>query len=234
MESNPISLSVVVPVFNEAGNIRPLASEIEEALAGSLRYELIFVNDGSTDRTADEIRGLMADDPRVRIKSHEENRGQSAGVRTGVKAARSDTVAVLDGDGQNDPGDIPKMLEELVRDNALGMVIGQRVKRSDNWLRILSSRVANGVRSRLLGDGVSDTGCGIKVFYRDDFLGLPSFDHMHRFLPALMQSSGRDVASVPVHHRARREGYSKYGVNNRLWVGIVDLLGVMWLKRRRI
>ena len=234
MDRQLTSLSVVVPVFNEAGNIQPLAAEVAEALAGSVTYELVFVDDGSTDGTADEIRALIEADARIRMETHSVNRGQSAGVKTGVLAANAPLIAVLDGDGQNDPADIPRLLEKLEDDTAVGMVIGHRIKREDSWLRILSSRVANGVRNRLLGDGVSDTGCGIKIFYRNDYLGLPAFDHMHRFLPALMQSSGKAVASVPVNHRPRREGYSKYGVNNRLWVGIVDLLGVMWLKRRRI
>jgi len=234
MEKQPTSLSVVVPVYNEAGNIAPLAAEVAEALAGQHEYELIFVDDGSKDDTADQVRALMARDPHVRVETHAVNRGQSAGVRTGVLAARSPIIAVLDGDGQNDPHDFPMLLEKLASNPQLGLVIGQRTKRKDSWLRILSSRVANSVRSSLLGDGVSDTGCGIKVFYRDQFLDLPAFNHMHRFLPALIRSGGREVASVPVNHRPRNEGLSKYGVNNRLWVGIVDLLGVMWLQRRRI
>jgi dolichol-phosphate mannosyltransferase len=234
MEKQPTSLSVVVPVYNEAGNIAPLAAEVAEALAGQQEYELIFVDDGSSDATADQIRAVMENDPHVRVATHAVNRGQSAGVRTGVLAARSPVIAVLDGDGQNDPHDFPMLLEMLESEEGLGLVIGQRTKRKDSWLRILSSRVANAVRSSLLGDGVSDTGCGIKVFYRDQFLDLPAFNHMHRFLPALIRSGGSEVASVPVNHRPRNEGQSKYGVNNRLWVGIVDLLGVMWLQRRRI
>ena len=227
-------VSIVIPVFNEAGNIAPLAAEVREALTGRMIYELIFVDDGSVDDTREALAQAARQDDSVKVVLHDGNRGQSAAVRTGVKAATHRVIAVLDGDGQNDPRDIPKLIGQLAMVPTLSMVIGERRNRKDSWLRRLSSRVANGVRSRVLGDGVSDTGCGIKVFYRDQYLDLPAFDHMHRFLPALMQRYGGGVCAVPVNHRPRLSGESKYGVGNRLWVGITDMLGVMWLQRRRI
>lgn len=233
-KSKVLDVSVVIPVYNERGNVLPLAAEVRQALTGRLRYELLFVDDGSADGTGEEIEEAGRIDPNVRNIRHEKNRGQSAGVRTGVAAARAGVVAVLDGDGQNDPRDIPKLYGRLVSVPRLQLVIGERRERRDGWLRRASSRVANGVRSRMLGDGISDTGCGIKVFYRDRFLGLPAFDHMHRFLPALFQREGGLVSAVPVNHRPRQHGRSKYGVGNRLWVGIADMVGVMWLKKRRL
>lgn len=227
-------ISVVVPVYDEAGNIAPLVEEVRHALDGRLRYELIFVDDGSKDATAAEIRAAAQQDPTVVALSHSSNCGQSAAVRTGVGAAHAAVVAVMDGDGQNDPQDIPKLFGHLLTVTRLRMVIGERRNRQDGWLRRVSSRIANGVRSRVLGDGISDTGCGIKVFYRDDFLALPAFDHMHRFLPALMQRNGGPVIALAVNHRPRRHGRSKYGISNRLWAGIADMLGVMWLQKRRL
>ncbi len=228
-------ISVVIPVCNEAGNIVPLADEVFDALAGRIHYELIFVDDGSVDGTPDEVERVIKQHPEsVLLYKHRRNRGQSAAVRTGVKAARASVVAVLDGDGQNDPADILKLYGELVADRKLTMVIGERRLRRDSWVRRVSSRVANGVRSRLLGDGISDTGCGIKVIHRQSFLELPAFDHMHRFLPALVQRDGGIVVARPVNHRPRLNGLSKYGVTNRLWAGIVDMLGVLWLKKRSL
>lgn len=234
MNNNNPTVSVVVPVFDETGNVQPLADEVFDALAGKMHYELIFVDDGSRDGTVEEIRRAMAQNPLVRLCEHSANKGQSAGLCTGVRAARSKIIAVLDGDGQNDPADIPALLAELASESSVKMVIGQRIKRKDRWIRRVSSRVANGVRARLLKDGILDTGCGIKVFYRDDYLSLPAFDHMHRFLPALFQRNGGEVRAVPVNHRERWNGESKYGIKNRLWVGITDLLGVIWLQKRRI
>ncbi len=234
MDQTAPDVSVVVPVYNEQGNVLPLAEEVAGALRGRLNYELVFVDDASNDLTADEITTAAAANERVRQVRHDRNRGQSAAVRSGVKAARAAVIAVLDGDGQNDPRDIPKLYGHLAGLSSVGLVIGERRNRRDGWLRKFSSRVANGVRSRVLGDGVPDTGCGIKVFYRDQYLDLPAFNHMHRFLPALMQASGRRVCSLPVNHRPRWNGESKYGVNNRLWVGIVDLAGVLWLQHRRL
>lgn len=229
-----LNLSVVVPVFNEGGNIEPLANEVFDALAGRFHYELIFVDDGSVDDTCDEIERMARQNSAIVLCAHDQNRGQSSAVRTGVMAARAEVVAVLDGDGQNDPRDIAKLYGHLRMVPSLGLVIGERRNRNDSWLRRVSSRIANRIRAAILADGVNDTGCGIKVFYRDAYLDLPAFDHMHRFLPALVQRSGRRVCSVPVNHRARRSGVSKYGVNNRLWVGIFDLLGVMWLQKRQL
>lgn len=226
-------LSVVIPVCDEAGNLGPLVEEIEKALASRFRFEIIVVDDGSRDSTPGEANALMTRRPWLRIERHDFNRGQSAAIRTGVASAGAQWVAVLDGDGQNDPADIPALVAALALSDA-AMVVGERRQRQDNWLRRCSSRVANAIRASMLHDGIRDTGCGLKVFYRDDFLDLPAFDHMHRFLPALMQQRGRKVRSMPVNHRVRRHGRSKYGLKNRLWVGIVDLLGVMWLERRRL
>jgi dolichol-phosphate mannosyltransferase len=223
-----MEISVVIPVCNEFDNVGPLAREIVAALTGR-EFEIIFVDDGSTDDTAAAVRALRQVIPEVRLLRHSFRSGQSAAVCSGVRYARAEWIATLDGDGQNDPADIPKLFE--VRHSA-ELVMGNRVQRRDTWLRHLQSRVANGVRGRLLGDGTPDTGCGIKVMRRDVFLDLPRFDHMHRFLPALFLRAGARVVSVPVAHRPRERGASKYGLFDRLWVGIVDIFGVMWLRRR--
>jgi len=230
-----LALSVVIPVYNEEESILSLVAEVQAALGDWDRYELIIVDDGSQDRTVTQLQALQRSCRFLRLLRHRTNCGQSRSLHTGVAAARAEWVATLDGDGQNDPADIPRLWQAL-RDPAspqpLHLVIGQRTDRHDSWLRILSSRVANGVRSALLGDATPDSGCGLKCFPRRAFLALPFFDHMHRFLPALIQRDGGRVLSVPVHHRPRTRGASKYGVHNRLWVGIVDLLGVLWLLRR--
>jgi dolichol-phosphate mannosyltransferase len=229
-----IEVSVVVPVCNERENVLPLAREIAAALADR-RHETIFVDDGSTDGTAEAVRAARGEGlPGVRLIRHAVRSGQSAAVATGVRAARAPWIATLDGDGQNDPADIPQLLETLGRSGSsrLRLVMGNRTTRRDTPLRRLSSRVANGVRGGLLRDGTPDTGCGIKVFDRAVFMDMPRFDHMHRFMPALFQREGYEVVSVPVNHRERTRGKSKYGLHNRLWVGIVDLFGVMWLIRR--
>ena len=227
-------LSIVVPVYNEGANVEPLAVEIRETLAGRLHYELIFVDDGSIDDTPDEVERVCGLDSTVSLSQHDVYRGQSAAVRTGVQAANADIIAVLDGDGQNDPKDIPSLYGHLTMIPSLRLVIGHRRQRKDNWLRRASSRVANSIRAGLLGDGVSDTSCGLKAFYRKEYLALPAFDHMHRFLPALVQRSGGKVYAIPVNHRARLSGTSKYDANNRLSVCIADTLGVMWLQNRRL
>ncbi|HYJ39480.1 MAG TPA: glycosyltransferase family 2 protein [Steroidobacteraceae bacterium] len=229
-----IEFSVVVPVCNEAENVEPLAREIDAALAGR-SYEMIFIDDGSTDDTASNLLKLKNSLSALRVLRHSFRSGQSAAVATGVRAARAPWVATLDGDGQNDPADIPKLI--AARDSAEGrgvqLFMGNRTaSRKDTAFRRLQSRIANGVRGGLLGDGTPDTGCGIKLFSRDVFMDLPRFDHMHRFLPALFQRHGARVISVPVSHRERTRGTSKYGMLNRLWVGIVDICGVMWLRRR--
>ncbi len=237
MTVNPIAppqLAVVVPVHNEAGNITPLIGEVSQCLDGRYDYEIVYVDDGSSDSTAAELVQAAAHIPALRVITHRRRWGQSAAIWTGVQAARAPVIATLDGDGQNDPADIPRLLGELdkARDKTLLLVAGHRARRRDTWAKRISSRIANGVRSRLLGDDTPDTGCGLKVFARAAFLDMPRFDHMHRFLPALMVRRGGAVISVPVNHRARGRGTSNYGVFDRLGVGIVDLLGVMWLLRR--
>jgi dolichol-phosphate mannosyltransferase len=226
--------SVVVPVCNEAENVEPLVREIHAAMS-AYDYEIVFVNDGSTDDTAGTLKRLMGEFPQLRVLHHSFRSGQSAAVASGVRAARAAWIATLDGDGQNDPADIPRLI--AARDSAANrgvqLFMGNRkASRKDTAFRKLQSSVANGVRSSLLGDGTPDTGCGIKLFSREVFMELPRFDHMHRFLPALFQRHGARVISVPVGHRPRLRGTSKYGMLNRLWVGIVDICGVMWLRRR--
>ena len=227
-------VSVVIPVLNEADNVEPLAREIAAALAGR-PYEILFIDDGSTDATAATVLRLRdAGVAPLRLLRHSRRTPQSAGVCTGVAHARADWVATLDGDGQNDPADIPALIaaREAGEADGVRLVMGNRVSRKDTWRRHLQSRIANGVRGRMLKDGTPDTGCGIKLFDRSEFLTLPQFDHMHRFLPALFQRRGARVVSVPVNHRPRQRGQSKYGMFDRLWVGIVDIFGVMWLARR--
>jgi dolichol-phosphate mannosyltransferase len=212
--------------------VAPLVAEIRAALDGTAAYEVVYVDDGSTDGTAAEVRRLAASGAPLRLVRHARSCGQSAAIRTGVKAARGAFIATLDGDGQNDPADIPRLWAMGRAENAPALLAGWRQKRRDTWLKRLSSKVANGVRSRLLGDATPDTGCGLKVFRRELFLDLPYFDHMHRFLPALVQRAGGRVVSVPVNHRPRARGTSNYGTLDRLAVGISDLFGVMWLMRR--
>jgi dolichol-phosphate mannosyltransferase len=229
-----VDFSVVVPVCNEAENVEPLAREIDAALRGRA-YEMIFVDDGSTDETAAILRTLKQSLPTLRVLRHSFRSGQSAAVASGVRAARAPWIATLDGDGQNDPADIPKLIaaRDAATNRGVQLLMGNRkASRKDSAFRKLQSSIANGVRGSLLGDDTPDTGCGIKLFSRELFLELPRFDHMHRFLPALFQRHGAAVISVPVGHRPRTRGTSKYGMLNRLWVGIVDIAGVMWLRRR--
>ena len=228
-------VSVVVPVKNEQDNVEPLVREIAAALSGNTTFEILYINDGSSDATLAHLLALKAEFPMLRVITHQTSCGQSRAVTTGVTAARYEWVATLDGEGQNDPADIPALLDKLSDASQpanLELLAGWRAKRIDSWIKRVSSRVANGVRSRLLKDKTPDTGCGLKVFARETFLLLPNFDHVHRFLPALVMRNGGAVVSVPVHHRARERGTSKYGLHNRLWVGIVDLFGVAWLQRR--
>jgi dolichol-phosphate mannosyltransferase len=230
-----VELSVVVPVRNEQDNILPLLAEIHAALGARCEFEVIYVDDGSSDRTAAVLRSAMDQYPALRVITHDRSCGQSAALFTGVRAARGSWIATLDGDGQNDPADLPKLLaarDAPGRPVNLQLLTGYRRARQDRWVKRASSRIANGVRSRLLGDATPDTGCGLKLILRSTYLELPFFDHMHRFLPALVQRSGGATVSVDVNHRARERGESNYGVLDRLWVGIVDLFGVMWLRRR--
>ncbi|MBI4031670.1 MAG: glycosyltransferase family 2 protein [Proteobacteria bacterium] len=228
-------MSIVIPVKNERENIAPLLSELA-ALAEKIPVgEVLYIDDGSTDGTLDMLKDLRAKHSFLRVISHDRSAGQSAALWTGVRAAGNDLIATLDGDGQNAPADIEMLYarykSELPR-NAPLMVAGQRMKRRDNAVRRISSRLANGIRSFALKDGTRDTGCSLKIFRRQDYLKLPYFDHMHRFLPALMARQGVAIAHVGVSHRSRAHGASKYGFWDRLWVGISDLLGVMWLQRR--
>jgi len=230
----PMDLSIVIPVKDEAENIDPLVGEIRAVLDGLVEYEILYVDDGSSDATAAEVSRLGAQTPQMRLLRHTQNCGQSAAIRTGVRAARASWIATLDGDGQNDPADI-LILWRLARQapaNPPLMIAGRREKRRDSRTKRLASGVANAVRGRLLRDHTPDTGCGLKLFPRQLFLDLPYFDHMHRFLPALVLREGGAVRSVPVNHRPRGRGVSKYGVFDRLGVGIVDLFGVRWLQRR--
>lgn len=231
-----MTISVVVPVHNEAENINPLLIEIIAALQDVTNYEIIYVDDGSCDDTLNVLKTAQQTIPNLRVFHHAQSCGQSAAIYTGIKAAKYSVIATLDGDGQNDPADIPNLYTQLQTQQKinpkLAMIAGWRNQRHDSAWRLFSSKFANGIRSRLLGDATPDTGCGLKVFLRDAALQLPFFDHYHRFLPALMLRSGYQVVSVPVNHRARERGVSKYGTLDRLWVGISDILGVMWLKTR--
>ena len=226
-------VAIVVPVRNEAKNIAPLVEEIATALAGRA-FEIIYVDDGSSDATGAELSALMRERPYLRQIRHATSCGQSAAVRTGVRAARAPIVATLDGDGQNDPAFLPALIKPLEEgDKNVGLVAGQRVGRKDTGFKKVQSRIANGVRGAILKDGTRDSGCGLKAFRRDVFLGLPYFDALHRFLPALVRRDGHAVAYVDVKDRQRRAGVSNYGLWDRLWVGILDLAGVWWLIRRR-
>jgi len=226
-------LSVVVPVHNERDNIMPLLTEIATALRGRCDFEVVYVDDASRDDSLAVMTAAKAQFPELRILRHLAQSGQSTAIRTGVKAARGAWIATLDGDGQNDPADIPKLL--AMRDESNGgikLFAGWRVNRQDSGSKRWASKWANAIRSRMLRDETPDTGCGIKLFERAAFLDLPYFDHMHRYLPALMQRAGWQVKSVPVNHRARGAGQSKYNNLNRALVGIADLRGVSWLIKR--
>jgi dolichol-phosphate mannosyltransferase len=228
-------LSVVVPVLNEAENVGPLVAEIRAAVPSLGRYEIVFVDDGSTDATVTTLASLRGED--LRVLRHHQRCGQSTALLTGVRAARGTYIATLDGDGQNDPADIP-LLWQAAQDHQRDpsappfLVCGWRVNRRDSWIKRRSSRIANAIRRSLLHDDTRDTGCSLKLYRRETFLAFPHFDHNHRFLCALMIRAGGVVLSVPVNHRPRLRGVSKYGFWDRLWVGIDDLWGVAWLMRR--
>lgn len=235
-----MELSVVIPAHNEAENVGPLLREIAAALGprGTAEYEVVLVDDGSTDATSARAQEAAQEVPQLVVVRHPTPKGQSFAIVTGVRAARGRWIATMDGDGQNDPADIPRLIAArdaagLRPDGGPLLLAGYRKARRDSWLKRVSSRIANGVRGRMLGDHTPDTGCGLKLFEREAFLAIPHFDHMHRFLPALFVRAGGRVVSVEVGHRPRTRGRSHYGLFNRLWVGIVDLFGVLWLIRRR-
>lgn len=227
--------SVVVPMKNEEDNIELMIGEIEAACQGE-DFEAIFIDDGSTDATLARLQAAAAVKPWVRVLHHPTSGGQSAAVHSGVQAARGAVICTMDGDGQNPPAEIPRLVAPLLASNAssmLGLVAGQRAKRQDTLSKKIASRLANGIRQRLLNDNTRDTGCGLKAFRRDAFLDLPFFNHMHRYLPALFSAHGWQVAHVDVSHRHRHAGASNYNNLQRALVGIHDLIGVSWLIKRR-
>jgi dolichol-phosphate mannosyltransferase len=229
-----IAVSIVVPVRNEADNIAPLIAEIAAALDGRWNYEIIYVNDGSTDATAERLKAAMTERQNLRQLHHAVSTGQSAAVRSGVRAARGAIVATLDGDGQNNPAFLPALVSAIEQGGIrTGLAAGQRVGRKDTGFKKIQSRIANGVRKAILHDGTRDTGCGLKAFRRDVFLALPYFDGLHRFLPALVRREGYGIVYVDVIDRPRHSGVSNYGFFDRLWIGIMDLAGVWWLIRRK-
>ena len=231
-----MDLSIVIPVKNEAGNIAPLVAEIDAALhSKGVAYEIIYVDDGSDDATAAELARLRDANPQLRVVTHAKSCGQSAAIRSGVRAAHAAWIATLDGDGQNDPADLPSLwqIAQAAPTEPPLLIAGHRARRQDSWSKRRASKIANAIRRRMLRDDTPDTGCGLKLFPRQLFLDLPYFDHIHRFLPALALREGAVVRSLPVNHRPRARGVSKYGVFDRLWVGISDLFGVMWLCRRQ-
>jgi dolichol-phosphate mannosyltransferase len=230
----PLAVSIVVPVRNEADNVAPLIAEIAAALDGRWAYEIVYVDDGSTDATPQRLADLRRERANLRQIRHAKSSGQSAAVRTGVRAARGVIVATLDGDGQNNPAFIPDLIRAIEQGgDRVGLAAGQRVGRKDTGFKKLQSKVANKVRGAILKDGTRDSGCGLKAFRREVFLALPYFDGLHRFLPALVRREGYDVAYVDVADRPRLSGVSNYGFFDRLWVGLMDLAGVWWLIRRK-
>jgi dolichol-phosphate mannosyltransferase len=229
-----VAVSIVVPVRNEAENVSPLIAEIAGALDGRWNYEIIYVNDGSTDATAERIAAVMKQRGNLRRINHATSSGQSAAVRSGVRAARGAIVATLDGDGQNNPAFLPDLISAIEQGGArVGLAAGQRVGRKDTGFKKFQSRIANGIRNAILHDGTCDTGCGLKAFRREVFLMMPYFDGLHRFLPALVRREGYEIAYVDVTDRPRLSGVSNYGFFDRLWIGIMDLAGVWWLIRRK-
>jgi len=233
LSSSQPSVSIVVPVRNEADNVAPLIDEITAALDGRWVYEIIYVNDGSTDTTGERLAAIMKQRDNLRQLRHAKSGGQSAAVRSGVRAARGAIVATLDGDGQNNPAFLPDLIAAVEKGANVGLAAGLRVGRKDTGFKKFQSRVANKVRNAILQDGTRDTGCGLKAFRREVFLMMPYFDGLHRFLPALMRREGFDIAYVDVIDRPRHSGVSNYGFFDRLWIGIMDLAGVWWLIRRK-
>jgi glycosyltransferase involved in cell wall biosynthesis len=228
------AVSIVVPVRNEAENVAPLVAEIAAAIEGRWIFEIIYVNDGSTDATAERLAAAMGKRANLRQIRHATSTGQSAAIRSGVRAARGAIVATLDGDGQNNPAFLPELILAIEKGGErVGLAAGQRVGRKDTGFKKIQSRVANGVRSTILRDGTRDTGCGLKAFRREVFLTLPYFDGLHRFLPALVRREGYEIAYVDVIDRPRHSGVSNYGFFDRVWIGVMDLAGVWWLIRRK-
>lgn len=229
------SVSIIVPMYNEVLNVEPMLKEVRQVLAEHFNtYEIIVIDDGSHDGTTDQLMTCQPIIPELVWVKHQTNYGQSASIVTGARIAKYDWLVTLDGDGQNDPADIPLLFHSLhtcPHDIPL-LVAGNRKKRQDHWLKLVSSRIANNIRNALLHDDCIDTGCSLKLFSREAFLQLPHFQHLHRFLPALFKRAGGNIINVPVNHRPRLHGQSKYNLANRLWVGIADLLGVAWLMRR--
>lgn len=226
--------SIVIPVHDEQDNIQTLIQEIVQHCSSFKQYEIIVVDDASRDDTLKKLQEIKSVYPMLRIVCHNQKLGQSAGIRTGVMSARYDVIVMLDGDGQNDPVDIPNLLNTFWANESkdVGLVIGHRVNRHDSAMRKIASKIANGIRGSLLKDNTPDSGCGLKVISKKLFLELPYFDHIHRFVPALVTRAGFKIMVVPINHRERLKGHSKYAIFDRLWVGIVDLFGVWWLQKR--
>lgn len=233
MPESPVVLSVVLPVFNERDNLAPLLDELGAAL-GNRRYEIIAVDDGSTDGSLDQLSRQRRDRPALRVIALQQRSGQSAALAAGWAAARGDVVVMLDADGQNDPADIPALLDCLQADPRLAAAAGYRVGRQDSPWKRAQSRIANAVRNWITRDRVRDTGCSLKAARRDVLRSLPRFDGMHRFLPTLIRLQGGAVVEVPVSHRPRRSGTSKYTARNRALAALRDALGVRWLRRRAL
>ena len=228
------SISIIIPMHNEVDNVAPFLTEIQDSLKETLSYEIIVVDDGSSDGTHEALNALINDISHLQVLTHLKNYGQSAAILSGIRAAKHPWIVTLDGDAQNDPHDISLLLDTLIHtdSNQPLLIAGNRKKRNDSLIRRLSSRIANGIRNGILKDDCMDTGCSLKLFSRDLFLQLPHFNHMHRYLPSLIKRAGGRIINVPVNHRPRTRGQSKYGINNRLWVGIIDLFGVKWLMSR--
>ncbi|GAB3347344.1 glycosyltransferase family 2 protein [Chromohalobacter beijerinckii] len=226
----PKTLSVIIPAKDEVENLPTLLDEIDQALV-SIEHEIIVIDDGSIDDTQNWLANEARKNPRLRAYRHHKSSGQSTSIWQAARLAEGDWLATIDADGQNDPADIP-ILYQYASTNTVTVIAGHRNKRRDIWHKRFSSKIANRIRSKLLNDSTPDTGCGLKLINKNAFLKLPYFNHMHRFIPALIQAQGGTCISMNVNHRERQNGHSHYGLHDRLWVGIIDILGVMWLRRR--